>query len=106
MAIMAMLEEEAVRSVNIADLKNHLSRYLREVREGSELLVRDRNLPIAKIVPLRNAGDLDAEILALAASGQVRLPEAPLPASFWATPAPRVPLRRAVAAIVADREES
>lgn len=93
-----------MRSVNIADLKNRLSRYLNEVREGEELLVRDRNLPIAKIVPLSMA-NIAAEDLSLVASGQLRLPEARLPASFWSMPAPRVSLKRAVAAVTAEREE-
>lgn len=94
-----------MRSVNIADLKNRLSRYLNEVREGEELLVRDRNLPIAKIVPLSMADDIATEDLSLVASGQLRLPEARLPASFWSMPAPRVSLKRAVAAVTAEREE-
>ena len=41
-----------MRSASIADLKNNLSRYLRHVRRGEEILIRDRNVPIAKIVPL------------------------------------------------------
>ncbi len=39
-------------SVQIADLKNNLSAYLRKVRSGEELIVCDRKSPIAKIVPL------------------------------------------------------
>ncbi len=97
------------RSVNIAKLKNHLSRYLDQVRRGEEILICDRKVPIAKIVPLTGADGLDAETLALVASGQLRLPERPLPRnfwkSFWSMPAPRVSTRRAAAAVVADREE-
>ncbi|MGQ0701593.1 MAG: type II toxin-antitoxin system Phd/YefM family antitoxin [Gemmatimonadales bacterium] len=93
-----------MRSVNIADLKNHLSRYLQEVREGQELVVRDRNLPFAKIVPISAASEIDPEDLALVASGQLRPPEIPLPASFWSMPAPRVSIKRAAAAVAADRE--
>jgi prevent-host-death family protein len=40
-----------MRSTNIADLRNRLTQYLREVRAGEEIIVRDRNRPIAKIVP-------------------------------------------------------
>lgn len=94
-----------MRVVNIAALKNELSRYLNEVRHGEELLIRDRNVPIAKIVPLQQAGEPEAEELALAAAGKLRLPEAPLPASFWSMPAPRVSLKRAVAAVMAERNE-
>ena len=94
-----------MRTVNIAALKNQLSRYLNEVREGEELLVRDRSLPIAKIVPLHQADETEAEELALAAAGKLRLPEASLPRSFWSMPAPRVSLKRAVAAVRAERDE-
>lgn len=37
--------------VNIADLKNNLSRYLARVREGAELTVLDRDTPVARIIP-------------------------------------------------------
>lgn len=93
-----------MRSVNIADLKNRLSAYLNEVREGREIVVRDRNRPIAKIVPL-SAKDLNAEEHELIASGQLRPPETRLPESFWSMPAPRVSLRRVIAAVMADRRE-
>ncbi|MGQ0568952.1 MAG: type II toxin-antitoxin system Phd/YefM family antitoxin [Armatimonadota bacterium] len=93
-----------MRTVNIATLKNHLSRYLRQVREGEELLIRDRKLPIAKIVPLFPASYSDANDLELAASGQLRLPEGPLPESFWSMPAPRVPLKQVVTAVSAGRD--
>lgn len=93
-----------MRSVNIADLKNRLSAYLQEVREGEEILVRDRNRPIAKIVSLSQE-DLEAEEGALAASGLLRPPDGPLPTSFWSMPAPRVSIKKAVAAVMADRQE-
>ena len=95
-----------MRSVNIAELKNHLSSYLNEVRSGEELLVRDRNLPIARIVPIHRAGVGDAELLALAASGKAGLPEEKLSRSFWSMPAPRVPMRKLLQALRADREET
>jgi prevent-host-death family protein len=88
-----------MKSVNIAELKNRLSWYLNEVRAGEEILVRDRNLPIARIVPLQLAPDQDAELLALAAQGKLRLGEGELDESFWDLPAPRISseaLRRAI----------
>lgn len=94
-----------MRSVNIARLKDRLSSYLKVVREGEELLIRDRNLPVAKIVPLSAVEGFDADELAMAASGQLRLPEARLPDSFWKMPAPRLSARRAAAAVTAVREE-
>src|SRR5665213_637357 len=55
-------------SVQIADLKNNLSAYLRKVRMGEELIICDRKSPIAKIVPL-NAGEFDLEEQELIAKG-------------------------------------
>ena len=40
-----------MRSVNVAELKNRLSHYLRAVRRGESVLVRDRNRIIARIDP-------------------------------------------------------
>jgi len=55
-------------SVQIADLKNNLSAYLRKVRTGEEVIICDRKFPIAKIVPLGTT-DLDLEELELIAKG-------------------------------------
>ena len=41
--------------MKIADLKAHLSAYLREVRDGGALLVKDRETPFAVISPLPKA---------------------------------------------------
>ena len=38
-------------AANIADLKNRLSFYLREIRNGGEVIVMDHGHPIAKIIP-------------------------------------------------------
>ena len=88
-----------MKSVNIAELKNRLSVYLNDVKAGDEILVRDRNQPVARIVPLVRSRDEDGELLALAAQGKLRLGEGLLEESFWEMPAPRVAaaaLRRAV----------
>lgn len=42
----------AMKSVKIADLKDHLSEHLRSVERGAELEVTDRSRPIARIVPV------------------------------------------------------
>lgn len=46
-----MWPNEAMKSVKIAELKNHLSEHLRAVEAGAEILVTDRDRPIARIVP-------------------------------------------------------
>ncbi|HZS44373.1 MAG TPA: type II toxin-antitoxin system prevent-host-death family antitoxin [Blastocatellia bacterium] len=94
-----------MQTVNIADLKNNLSAYLEKVRRGEELIVKDRNQPIARVLPLRAEEDYELEEEALVAAGLLRLPTAELPKDFWKTPAPNVPIEKLRAAIRADRDE-
>lgn len=93
-----------MRSTNIADLRNRLTQYLKEVRAGGEIIVRDRDRPIAKIVPL-SIDDEDADEGSLVAAGLMRKAARPLPASFWRTRRPAVRLGAAAAAVRDDREE-
>ena len=48
-----MSYNRGMRTVNISDLKAHLSAHIQLVREGQEVLVCDRNQPVARIVPIR-----------------------------------------------------
>ena len=41
-----------MRTVNISDLKARLSAHIQIVKDGEEVLVCDRNQPVARIVPL------------------------------------------------------
>ena len=93
-------------SVNVTELRSRLRAYLSRVRGGEEILIRDRNLAIAKIVPLAKTGDFDEETLALSAQGVVRLPDMPLDLKlFFASPSPHIASARLKAAIEAEREE-
>ena len=93
-------------SVNVTELRSRLSTYLNRVRGGEEILIRDRKLAVAKIVPLSKTENFDEELLEMAAQGLVRLPEENLDLkSFFALPAPNIPLAKLRAAIEAEREE-
>lgn len=41
------------KTVAVADLKARLSSHLRRVKQGSELVVTERGIPVAKLVPLK-----------------------------------------------------
>lgn len=58
-------------SVSVSELKAHLSRYLRRVREGGEIQVVDRGKPIARLV---GAGDSagEGQVERLIADGVLR----------------------------------
>ena len=95
-----------MKSVNIAELKNRLSVYLNDVKAGEEILVRDRNQPVARIVPLVRSRDEDEELLALAAQGKLRLGEGLLEESFWEMPAPRVSAAALRRSVEQERDEN
>lgn len=94
-----------MQTVNIAELKNNLSAYLEKVKNGVELIVKDRNRPVARLVPLSEGEDLDAEEAALVAGGLMRLPVKVKSDDFLALPAPRVALADIQAVIRAERDE-
>jgi antitoxin (DNA-binding transcriptional repressor) of toxin-antitoxin stability system len=97
----------AMMSVNIAALKNRLSHYLRLVRRGEPVLVRDRDRIIARIEPLLDpgaaAGDEERRIADLEARGILRRPERKLDRR-WLDRAPEVHADL-VAALLREREE-
>jgi prevent-host-death family protein len=65
-----------MRTVNISDLKARLSAHIQFVREGQEVLVCDRNQPVARIVPIRSE-DLTEQEKRLIARGILTPPRKP-----------------------------
>jgi len=63
-----------MRSVNVAELKNRLSKYLTFAKSGEEIVIRDRNLPVAKLVPFVSDEASEEELL-LVAAGKMRIPK-------------------------------
>ena len=94
-----------MKSVNIAELKNRLSVYLNDVKAGEEIVVKDRNQPVARIIPLARSMGEDEELLALASQGKLRLGHGILDESFWAMPAPRVNAAALRRALERERDE-
>ncbi len=97
-----------MKTTNIAQLKNNLSVYLNEVKRGGEVLVSDRNVPFAKIVPFSyDEDDYDAHERELIAKGML-IPAkdpTPLPDDFWDDDdLPNVPLETILEIIREDRD--
>jgi len=62
---------------NISTIKSQLSSYLERVKGGEEVVIADRNQPVAKLVPYRSgrseSGGWNARLAELARRGEVRL---------------------------------
>ncbi len=94
-----------MRTVNVAELKNQLSKYLSFAKAGEEVVIRDRNLPVAKLVPFFAEG-ADDEDLMLVAAGKLRLPKVRLNIKeLLKIPTGSVAGNKAIQAVIADREE-
>ena len=93
--------------VNIADLRNRLSHYLKFVRRGQPVLIRSRDRIVARIEPAGETGDSAApgqrQLQDLETRGIVRRGKRPLDRDFLAR-RPRIKAD-VVAALLAEREE-
>lgn len=94
-----------MRSVNVAELKNRLSTYLTFAKAGEVVVIRDRNLPVAKLIPF-SADDASEAELALVAAGAMRLPEKPLDIDqLWKMPKASVHGAAGTQAVLDERDE-
>lgn len=94
-----------MRTVNVAELKDQLSKYLRFAKGGEEVVIRDRNFPIAKLVPFA-AEDATDDELKLVAAGKLRLPKAKVTLSqLLKIPTGTVSGNEAVEALLVERDE-
>jgi prevent-host-death family protein len=94
-----------MRTVNIGDLKNQLSAYLQYVKNGEEIIIRDRQVPVARLLPIPLT-DLAEGERELVGSGVLKMPEQPLDwEAFWASPSGDVSREAAVQAVLEDRAE-
>ena len=106
MAIIAMNGGLPMRSVNVAELKNRLSKYLTFAKGGEEIIIRDRNLPVAKLVPFSPEEGTEEELL-LVAAGKMRLPEKPVDlGKVLRIPTGKHLGRAGTQALLEDREQS
>jgi prevent-host-death family protein len=95
-----------MRTVNVAELKNQLSKYLTFARAGEEIVIRDRNLPVAKLVPF-STEEASEEDLLLVAAGKMRLPGEPIDVDeLLKIRTGKVSGNEAVRALLKDRAES
>lgn len=79
-----------MRTVNISDLKARLSAHIQLVKDGEEVLVCDRNKPVARIVPCRLT-DYSKQEQQLVARGVLTPPVKRRTSVSWPTPPGNVP---------------
>ncbi len=79
----------------IRELRNHLSKYLERVRDGEEVIVTDRGMAVARVVPVGHRRPYDR----LVAEGIIEQPSA----DKRTRPKSRVEADGSVSELVADQ---
>jgi len=92
-----------MKTVNIGELRNQLSAYLQYVRNGEEVVVKDRNRPVARILPI-DEKRLSEEEMQLVAEGKMKLPEQEMDwDEFFSIPTGHVSREVAIRALLESR---
>jgi prevent-host-death family protein len=95
-----------MRSVNIAELKNRLSAYITYAKAGETIVIRDRNTPVAQLVPFVADDGLSEEERQLVADGIMTMPVRPLDLKkFFQMPAAKVTGNAGIQAVIDERRE-
>ncbi len=67
-----------MRSVSVKELKDDVGRYLDEVLAGEEVVIKDHDKPVAKIIPFSANGEIATRGAKPAAKKKTRKPLPPL----------------------------
>lgn len=95
-----------MKSAAVSEIKASLSRYLRRVKGGEEVVITERGKPIAKIVPIPVREEQEEQRLRrMETEGLVRLGSGKLPRRFWARPRPKDPEASVRRALLEERRE-
>lgn len=95
-----------MEKVAVATLKAHLSRYLKAVQAGEQILITDRGKPVALLGPVRiDTRGNQTRTAELIRAGLARPPLQGLPEDFWELPRPNDPGGYSLAALIEERAE-
>ena len=95
------------QAAKVSELKAGLSAYLERVKRGGQVVITERGVPIAKIIPIPLAeSDAEERIQELERRGIVTVPEHPgIPPEYWTLDLPEDPQGMVLRALLEEREE-
>ncbi len=94
------------RTASVSMLKASLSRYLRQVKAGEEVIVTERDRPVAKLVPVTGPAPTTAHLREMEREGRIRLGGGRLPGDFWRLARPKDARGLVRKALTEEREQS
>ncbi len=94
-----------MKVAKVSELKAQLSKYLARVKAGEEVIVTERGMPVAKLVPVPPAEDAEMERLRdMERRGLITLGTGRIPDDFWDMPRPEDPKGHVLKALLEERE--
>lgn len=95
-----------MKSESISSAKNRLSALVKEVQSGEPVLITDRGVPVAQLVPVRLGRGVSPRVIGLAQQGLARLPERTPSAKWLELPWPKLRAGPSpVEALLAERRQ-
>jgi prevent-host-death family protein len=93
-----------MKTATVSKLKASLSKYLRSVKAGEEVLVTERGRPIAKLTPAQRS-EMTDDLIEMEKQGLIKLGPGKLPKGFWELPRPKDPKGLVTKTVLREREE-
>ena len=94
------------RAASVVEIKSRLSEYLRLVKAGHEIVITERGLPVARVVPLDDAERKSTRRTRLSRSGAVRVGRGRLPKVLQQPPSGPEVGAEVLNALLAERGDS
>lgn len=91
------------RTATVVELKARLSEHLRLVKAGHEVVITERNVPVARLVPLGDSERRSTRRLRLTRAGIVKPGTGKMPALLKHPPAVKPSITGAVDALIEER---
>lgn len=95
-----------MKKASVSRAKDQLSALIKQVHSGESVVITDRGVPVAELVPVRMGTGVPPRILGLAQEGLARLPEMAPDAAWLELPRPVPAPGRAAADILVDERRS
>jgi prevent-host-death family protein len=92
------------RTATVVDLKARLSEHLRLVKAGHEVVITERNVPVARLVPLDDGERKSTRRLRLTRAGALKPGRGRLPAALKRAPTGPGDGASVVEALIAERD--
>ena len=92
-----------MKTATVSKLKASISRYLKWVKAGDEVIVTERGIPVAKLVPILHSGSMPEYLREMENEGVVSVGTGKLPKNFWKLPRPKDPRGLVLKAVLEER---